>query len=182
VSKQIALLRAVNLGAHNKVGMAELRALLADLGFKDAQSLLQSGNLVFAAAKPAAEVEALLERETKRRLGLDTDFFVRTAKDWQGIVAGNPFPAEAKADPGHLVVVCLKDAPAAKAVAALQAAAASKGREQVRASGRTAYVTYPDGIGRSKLTAQLIERHLGSPGTARNWNTVLKLAAAVQAP
>jgi uncharacterized protein (DUF1697 family) len=85
------------------------------------------------------------------------------------------FEAEAKSDPGHLVVMALKDAPAASAVKALQAAI--KGREIVRAAGRHAYIVYPDGIGRSKLTNALIEKTLATRGTARNWNTVMKLAA-----
>ena len=58
-------------------------------------------------------------------------------------------------------------------VAALQKAIV--GREVVRAKGRCAYIVYPDGIGRSKLTGALIEKKLGTRGTARNWNTVLKL-------
>jgi len=60
-------------------------------------------------------------------------------------------------------------------VAALQAAI--KGREVVRAKGRHAYIVYPDGIGRSRLTNVMIEKKLGTRGTGRNWNTVLKLAA-----
>jgi uncharacterized protein (DUF1697 family) len=179
VGKHIALLRAVNLAGSSMVRMADLKAMLGKLGFGDPRSLLQSGNLIFEASQPPAELEAVLERETKKRLGLETDYFVRTAKEWQAIIAGNPFPAAAKDDPGHLVVVCLKQAVTAKAVGALQAAAAEKGREQVQAKGRVAYVTYPDGIGRSKLTAKVIEKHLGTSGTGRNWNTVLKLGQLV---
>ena len=73
------------------------------------------------------------------------------------------------------MVVCLKDAPARGGVAALQAAI--KGREVVKTKGKQAFAVYPDGIGRSKLTAALMEKHLGTRGTGRNWNTVLKLAA-----
>jgi uncharacterized protein (DUF1697 family) len=176
VTIHIALLRAVNLGAHNKVGMAELRALLAKLGMEDPRSLLQSGNLVFGGgSRGGAPLELLLEAEARKRLGLDTDFFVRTDEEWREVIAGNPFPAEARSDPGHLVVVFLKAAPDSKSVAALQASI--KGREVVRARGRHAYITYPDGIGRSKVTAALIEKKLGTRGTARNWNTVLKLGA-----
>jgi uncharacterized protein (DUF1697 family) len=108
-------------------------------------------------------------------LGLRTDFFVRTAAEWAKVVAGNPFPEEAERDPGHLVVMFLKATPEANDVAALQAAI--PGRETVRAEGKHAYIIYPDGIGRSKLTIDLIERKLGTRGTGRNWNTVLKLAA-----
>jgi uncharacterized protein (DUF1697 family) len=177
----IALLRAVNVGGQNKVGMAELRALLEKLGYENPRSLLGSGNLVFDGGdgKSAAEIERQLEGAAKKRLGLDTDFFVRAGKEWQAIIADNPFPKEAKADPGHLLVVALKDAPAAGAVAALQAAIV--GRETVRAEGRQAYVVYPDGIGRSRLTMALIEKKLGTRGTARNWNTVLKLGVLAPA-
>jgi len=170
----IALLRAVNLGSHNKVAMADLRTMLTELGFTDARSLLQSGNLVFGSeGKTATQLENVLESAAKKRLGLETDFFVRTAKEWQGIVAGNPFPEEAERDPGHLVVMCLKDAPDRKAVTSLEEAIT--GREVVRAKGRQAYVVYPDGIGRSRLTVALIEKKLGTRATGRNWNTVLKL-------
>src|SRR5262245_21209041 len=95
----VALLRAVNLPGHNKAGMADLRKLLADLGFKDVQSLLQSGNLVFGSeGRTTAELEELLETEAKKRLGLATDFFVRTPAEWRSVIAGNPFPEEAKRD------------------------------------------------------------------------------------
>lgn len=172
----IGLLRAVNLPGHNKVGMADLRELLAGLGMRDARSLLQSGNLVFRSdVRTSTAVERLLEDAAAKRLGLETDFFVRSADDWRAIVAGNPFPREAARDPGHLLVVLLKGAPDREAVKALQGAIT--GREVVRAGGRHAYVVYPDGVGRSRLTSALLERKLGTRGTGRNWNTVLKLGA-----
>lgn len=178
MTPHVALLRAVNLPSHNKVGMADLRQLLGDLGFASVQSLLQSGNLVFESeGRTAAQLEALLETEAKARLGLETDFFVRTPSDWRAVIAGNPFPDEAERDPGHLVVMFLKDEPEPKDVAVLQEAI--KDRESVRAKGRQAYLVYPDGIGRSRLTNVLIEKKLRTRGTGRNWNTVLKLGALV---
>jgi uncharacterized protein (DUF1697 family) len=174
MTAHVALLRAVNLGSHNKVAMAELRKVAERLGLEDVKTLLLSGNLVFRAkGKTTSELESLLEAATKKKLGVDTDFFVRTAGEWRAIVAGNPFPKEAKADPSHLLLLCLKDAPGRARVAALEAAIS--GREVVRAKGRCLYAVYPDGIGRSRLTAAVIEGKLGTSGTARNWNTVLKL-------
>jgi uncharacterized protein (DUF1697 family) len=171
----VGLLRAINLGSHNKVSMADLKALLADLGMKNPQSILQSGNLVFeTGARATGPLEKLLETTAASKLGLQTDFFVRTGAEWQQAIADNPFPKEAKIDPSHTVLMCLKDAPAPAAVKALQDAI--KGREVVKAKGRHAYFLYPDGIGKSKLTITLIEKKLGTAGTARNWNTVLKLA------
>src|SRR5436190_2056776 len=140
---------------------------------------MASGNVVFESASPGdAALERRLEGEAEKRLGLRTAFFVRTAAEWASLVRQNPFPEEAGRDPGHLVVVCLKAAPKAAAVTALQAAI--KGPEIVRAGGRHVYITYPAGIGRSRLTAAVLEKALGSPGTGRNWNTVLKLAAAAK--
>jgi uncharacterized protein (DUF1697 family) len=102
---------------------------------------------------------------------------VRTAEEWKRIVANNPFAREAKEDPGHLLVMCLRDAPPPDAVEDLRSAI--KGRERVEVRGRDAYFVYPDGVGRSKLTNALIEKKLATRGTARNWNTVTKLLALV---
>jgi len=176
MTTHIALLRGINVGGNKKVAMADLRELLNALGFTDPRSLLQSGNLVFRSeALKGADLERLLDAETEKRLGLKTEFFVRTAKEWKAVVESNPFPDEAESDPSHLVAMFLKDAPDVKAVEALQAAIT--GREIVRAVGRQAYITYPDGIGDSRLTNAVIEKKLGTRGTGRNWNTVMKLDA-----
>jgi uncharacterized protein (DUF1697 family) len=172
----IALLRAVNLAGRNRVSMSDLCELAATLGLLDARTLLQSGNLVFRSTVSSADaLERLLQDAAARELNVSTEFFVRSTAEWKAVIAANPFPAEAKRDPGHLLVMALKDAPARGAVAALQQAI--KGREVVRAKGREAFITYPDGVGRSRLTNALIEQKLGTRGTARNWNTVLKLGA-----
>src|SRR6266576_850910 len=170
----IALLRGVNLAGHKMVAMADLRAMLEGLGFTDERALLQSGNLVFQGrAQASASLERKLEQEAQRRLDLETDVHVRTAAKWQSIIKRNPFPDADRKDPGHLLLMCFKEAPAPKDVKALQAAI--KGREVVRAVGRQAYFIYPDGVGTSRLTTGLIDKTLGLRGTARNWNTVLKL-------
>ena len=171
----IALLRAINLAGRARVSMSDLRELFTTLGFGDVRTILQSGNVVFrSSARSSAQLERRLETETAKPLHLQTDFFVRSADEWRGILADNPFREEVVRDPGHLTVTFLKKAPSGKDVEALQAAI--KGREIVRPGGRHAYIIYPDGIGRSRLTSAVIEKMLGSRGTARNWNTVFKLA------
>jgi uncharacterized protein (DUF1697 family) len=172
----IALLRGVNVGGHAKVAMSDLRALLTALGFDDPRSLLNSGNLVFrGAARKPPELERALSSALQGRLGLRSDVMIRTVQDWEGVVAGNVFPAEAERDPGHLIALFLSGTASAAAVAALQGAIT--GREIVRGSGRQIYAYYPDGVGRSKLTLSAIEAVLGTRATGRNWNTVLKIAA-----
>jgi len=181
VTTYVALLRGINMGGHKLVAMADLRALLSRLGFLEPRSLLQSGNLVFGSRgrSSARRLEGLLETEAAKRLALETRFFVRTAAEWRTIVGRNPFREEAERDPGHLVVLFLKNEPRAGDVRALQAAIT--GREVARVVGRQAYVVYPDGIGTSRLTTAVIDRALSSHSTGRNWNTVRKVEALLDA-
>jgi len=170
----VALLRGINVGGNKMVSMAALRETLTRRGFKDVKTLLQSGNVVFrATAQPPAKLEAQLEREIEKAFGMKVDFHVRTADEWQAIVDGNPFGAEAKRDPGRLLMTCFKAPLDRTAVKGAQAAIT--GPEVLHADGRHLYMVYPDGIGNSKA-AVILGKKL-PPGTARNWNTVLKLAA-----
>ena len=164
MTAQIALLRAINVGGI-KVSMADLRTLLADLRFQDAQTLLNSGNAVFRSKnKTGAALEKFLETAFAKRTDSQTDFFARSAEEWKSIIARNPFTEEAKRDPGHLLVVVLKRAPTNQEVEALRAAVT--GPEIFQADGKQAYVYYSAGVGTSKLTTKLIEKKLGTPNTA----------------
>jgi uncharacterized protein (DUF1697 family) len=179
VARCVALLRAVNLGPHKKVAMADLKAMFVALGFEDAKTLLISGNVVFEAGrKTPAALEKLLEAEAAKRLKLNTEFFVRSAAQWEEMLAANPFKAMAKDDPSHLVVFALKDAPNAAAVKQLNDA---DGPEEVKAVGHTLYISYPNNIGDSKLNANAGWKKLGTPCTGRNWNTAQKIAALLSA-
>lgn len=176
MTRYVAFLRAVNV-AGKSLAMSALRDFAAALGLDEPRTLLQSGNLIFrTAGRKPAELEALLEREAEKRLGVATDFLVRSGRELGTILVDNPFPTAARRDPAHLLVMFLKDESPADAIAALRKAIV--GRESIAAQARQLYVVYPDGIGRSKLTARLIEQKLGTRGTGRNWNTVVKLAAA----
>jgi uncharacterized protein (DUF1697 family) len=154
--------------------MGDLRNMCAAIGLDEAKTLLASGNVVFQSRiASCGKLEQALEAASTKHLGVTTDYFVRSANEWQALIDANPFPDEATRDPGRLIMMCLRDAPTAAQVKALQAAI--RGPEIVKASGKQAYFHYPDGMGRSKLTIKMIEKALGTRGTARNWNTVLKL-------
>jgi uncharacterized protein (DUF1697 family) len=179
MARYVALLRGVNVGGRNLVGMGELKALFGEVGLGEVRSLLASGNLVFECGKRSCgKLELMLEAETKKRFGVGVDYVIRTGEEWGPIVERNPFPKEAERDPGHLVVMFFKTAPKAMDVELLTAGI--KGREVVRADGRELYVVYPNGIGTSKLSNTVIEKKLGLWGTARNWNTVMKLAGMIK--
>jgi len=171
----IGLLRGINVGGNKMVAMAELREMIAALGFSDVKTLLQSGNAVFRGpAKATAKLEGQLEAALEKRFGMHVDFHVRTADQWRAIVEANPFQVEAKTDPGHLIVTVFKTPLDPAGVQALRDAI--PGRETLHADGRHLYMLFPDGIGTSKAPA-LADKKLGARGTARNWNTVRKLAA-----
>jgi uncharacterized protein (DUF1697 family) len=172
----LALLRAVNVAGRKPVRMTELCDLMVELGFADVRSVLQTGNLVFRSrARTGADLEDFLEAEAAKRHNLQTDVFVRTEMEWKKTIANNPYREEAKRDPAHLIVMFLKRTPSAKEAEQVQAAIT--GPEIVSVDDRQAYIVYPAGIGRSRVTNAFLEGKLGTRGTARNWNTVLKLEA-----
>jgi uncharacterized protein (DUF1697 family) len=174
MTTHIALLRAVNISRNRAVKMPELRDFAKDLGFANVRTFIQSGNLVFKTSEPTGfALERLLEAEAAKRLGLQTDFIVRTAEEWKRIIADNPLPDYAERDPSHLLVFPLKQARNPQDFLLLQNAVA--GPEIVSGKSKEAYIAYPNGIGRSRLTISVIERHLGTRSTGRNWNTVVKL-------
>lgn len=176
--RRIALLRAINVGGSGKVAMADLRALAEGLGFGRVETFIQSGNLVFDADMADPQVEAGLAAALRERLGIVTDVIVRDRDRWAALVADNPFPDAAEAAPSRLFVLAL-GLPATPAQIE-KLAAAAEGAERLEARDGVLYASLPDGIGRSKLGA-LLSRASGLRATGRNWNTVLKLKALVEA-
>ena len=175
----IALLRGINVGGNKKLPMADLRAFVETLGFTGAQTLLQSGNLVFRSEGKSDEaaLEIFLEGEASQHLALSTTFILRTADEWSEVVARNPFPDAAKTDPSHLLVMFFREAPTVSAVELLRATLI--GAERIHSDGRQLYATFPHGAGNSKAANLLMNPCFAKYATGRNWNTVLKLGAMV---
>jgi len=177
MSPHIALLRAVNVGGR-KVLKDDLLGLAQDLGFDEAKTLLASGNLVlWGKSGSDADIEKRLEDGLERRMGLRTDFMVRTPAELKAVIGANPFADQARERPNHLLVNFLKAPIAAGDLAVLREAIT--GREQIHAEGRELYIDFRDGIGESTLDRDWKKTKKSPVGTTRNWNTVLKLAAMV---
>jgi len=173
--RYLALLRAVNVGGHAPVRMADLRAVVERRGFRDVSTLLQSGNLVFEADdRSETSVERTLATGLESAFHQRIELYIRSAHAWRRLIAENPFPREATEDPAHLLALVLSGTPGKEAWTRL--GQAIHGRERYAPGDRAAYLVYPDGIGRSKLTPAVLEHALGLRGTGRNWNTVQKLA------
>lgn len=176
----IALLRGVNVGGHNRLAMAALRAVAGGLGLKRPRTYIQSGNLVFETDDPAASVAGALERAIAAEFGLAVPVIVRTAEQWTGYVAANPFPDASATAPSLVMLALSKEPPVSSAAADLRARV--RGAEEVRAAGGAIWIHYAAGAGRSAISPGVLDDVLGSPVTTRNWSTVLRLAELVAAP
>ncbi|CAN5543675.1 DUF1697 domain-containing protein [soil metagenome] len=171
----IALLRGINVGGNHMVKMAELKAMLAELGYAEAKTLLQSGNVVFRGEeRKREELEKLLEDATDKRFGFRPAYLVRTLGEWEKMLSGNPFTDQEKKDPSHLLVAFTKTPPDKHEVKAVQDAI--QGPERIQAGSEHLYLIYPDGIGTSKVDRTPGWKKLHKDATARNWNTLQKLA------
>jgi uncharacterized protein (DUF1697 family) len=169
-----ALLRAVNLGGNSKIAMADLRKLLADIGYADVSTYVQSGNAVFTGpARPAADMQDAIAGAIAGQLGVRCAVMIRTAAELAAAVSANPLGAEPD-NPSRYFVVFLGGQP--KPAAVTELTTRSFEPERVWVSGSHAYLWLPDGIGRARLSNSAVEKWLGVAATTRNWNTVNKLA------
>lgn len=168
-----ALLRGVNVGGHNTVPMAELRALLAGLGHGDVRTYLQSGNAVFTAPeRPEAELAAELEEAIAGRFGFRVGCLVLSRVQLREVAARCPFPA-AELDPARLLVAFLDVPPATHPVC--RADPAGFAPDEFRPGEREIFAYFPGGMGRSKLGQALSKPGKDFTVTARNWRTVTRL-------
>jgi uncharacterized protein (DUF1697 family) len=159
----VVLLRAVNVGGTGKLPMGDLKRLCEKAGFQNVRTYIASGNVV--AERDGAEAKAALEAELGAYAGKPVGVIIRTAAEMARVVADNPFPERPAS---RTVAIFLDHAPPADALKDVKGQA----NEELRLGAREIYVHYPDGIGRSKLRIPA-----AGDGTARNMNTVAKLAA-----
>jgi len=170
----VVMLRGVNVSGRNRLPMDDLRRLVADLGCRDVETYIQSGNVVCRVARPVDELGPALAAGLESELGLTVPVIVRTGNDPAGVVRSNPLLAEG-ADPGFLHVTFLSAEPGADRVGGLDGRAT--GDDTFRLVGREVFLSCPGGYGNTKLTNALCERVLGVQATTRNWRTVERLAA-----
>ena len=176
-SRFVVLLRGVNVGKGNKVPMAELRALLADLGLHDGRTLLNSGNAVFSAARgDPGRLAAGIAAALQARLGVSTPVIVKAAAEFEAIVQHNPIvpPGDAHA---RFLVAYTMDPDRLQELAALEPLLAAG--ERLAITGHAAYLHCAGGLLESRAGDALLGK-LGRGVTTRNWATTLKLLALLR--
>jgi len=170
----VALLRGINVGKAKRVSMAELKALVEGLGYREVRTLLNSGNVVFTAPRVApATAAARIEAAIAEQLGVTSRVTVLAAAELAAAVAGNPLAA-ADRNPSRLLVSVLADPANRRRLEPLMGEDWSP--EALALGSRAAYLWCPEGVLASRA-AEAIGRALGDAVTTRNWATMTKLAA-----
>lgn len=175
MSKYIALLRGINVGGNKIIKMQELKAMFESLGFTGVTTYIQSGNVVFEGGTATdGTLSALIGGRIKEVFGFDVSVIIRTAAELERTLANNPFPPEAPEDHKRLYVSFLPGEPSEEALEKLRPY--EKGADKLRVIGKEMYVLYAVSASRSALFNVSFDKIFGQPVTARNWNTVSKLA------
>ena len=174
MGRYVALFRGINVGKAKRIAMADLRALLEELGFTDVRTLLNSGNAVFTApATPGDKLAQRIRAAVAQELGVDALVIVKSARDVAGIIAGNALRKVAT-DDSRLLVAVTNDA---RSVAALKKYLGKDwGQERMHVGRHAAYLWCANGILESRVAEALLT-DLAGLGTTRNWATLNKIHA-----
>jgi uncharacterized protein (DUF1697 family) len=168
----ICLLRGVNMAGHNKIRMTDLEKMFRDLGFSDAETFIQSGNIIFTSDGEISTVELTvkIESEIRKRFGFEISALLRLTGEMERVTLSNPFVTLQDFDPTRSAVIFLDEEPAKKNLKKLENEDYPPDKFEV--IGREIFIYCPNGFGRTKLYTNFFEKKIGVTGTARNWNTV----------
>ena len=175
----VSLFRGINVGGYHQIRMADLKELHESLGLRDVLPYIQSGNIVFKSdGADAAQLQRQIEEGFESKFGFHVEVFVRTSDELKDIIEKNPFQNQQSKESKWITVMFLATHPSATAQEDLLKTYV--GPEEIFIIGKEMYIYYTNGIGRSKLSGSFIEKKLKTFGTARNWNTILKLQELTQ--
>jgi len=170
----VAMMRGINVGGEKIIRMENLCASFEALGFRRVRSYVQSGNVIFEAAKTLDNLSVIIGKKILGDYGFSVPVILRTADEMKKIVSGNPFLDQKGLDSSKLHVTFLSGLPTKAALGKL--AALNSYPDQFRVKGREVFLYCPDGYGRTKLSNNAFEKLLSMDATTRNWKTVNTLA------
>ena len=172
----IILFRGV--GGKTQLPTKVLREKLTDAGFENVATYINSGNAIVRSPMPRKEVIATIAAICREHFDFTKAIFAPTLEEWQALIARNPFPRAAATAPTTVHIALLESAPKTEYVARIRACAVNG--EDIQVIEGAAYLHTPHGFGRCKM-AEKFDAWIGVTNTARNWNTVIKLAELGQA-
>jgi len=170
----VALLRGINVGGRKSLKMADLKRVFESLSFKNVQTYVQSGNVIFD-CKPAetAKIAEGVEARLLEVFGVSPALIIRTQNDLKRIIDNNPLVRKANTEPDKLHVTFLLDAPDETIVSKLDVTPGPG--EMFALAGKEVYLYCPNGYARTRLNNAAFEAGLKTLATTRNWKTVNKL-------
>jgi uncharacterized protein (DUF1697 family) len=167
----IALLRAINVGGNNKILMKDLRLLLEDLGLENVKTYIQSGNIIFKSDKNRKQLESLISKKINEVYGFEIPVIILTKNELKIINQNNLFLEDETVNQKSLYVAYLNQIP--KDTKKLDDF--DFGLDEFIHKGKTIYLKYDLGAGKTKLSNGIIENKLQVKSTCRNWRTTCKL-------
>lgn len=167
--------RGINVGARNRVPMADLRSKLTEAGYVDPVTVLQSGNVILTSdCADAARLSSAMEKLMADEFGVNVPCLARTAEQVKAVLELNPLGSVAD-DGSRYLVNFMSEEPPAEAVRSLLSV--NHEPEVIHVHGTEAYVWTPEGAKAMRLSYSFLEKHFGLVATARNWNTLEKIMA-----
>lgn len=174
MTRYVSLFRGINVGGNQLVKMDALKELHRSLNLQDIQTYIQSGNVVFTSDNPdVAQIQKDIEDGFAQKFGFQVKVMLRTAGEFNKMIENNPFQNQPVRESRWVVAIFLASDPISTALEDIQKT--YTGPEEIHIIGKETFIYYPEGQGRSKLTNTFLEKKLKTSGTARNWNTVLRL-------
>ncbi len=170
-----AFLRAVNMTGHNTIRMAELSDMFRKLGFSDAETYIQSGNIIFNSSgkQDEAGLTSLIEAGITKRFGHSVRAMLRSLPEIESFRARNPYLNEDNFDQTRMAVLMLHEAPDENQI--LKVKDIDYPPDKFQISGKEIYIFCPNGFGKTKLYTNFFENKMKVTGTARNWKTILTI-------
>jgi uncharacterized protein (DUF1697 family) len=178
MKRTVYLILFRGVGGKTQLPTKSLREKLTDAGFENVATYINSGNAIVRSSMPRKKVIATIAEICREHFDFTKAIFAATLDEWQALIARNPFPRAAAAAPTTVHIALLESAPKAEDIGRIRACAVNG--EDIQVIKRTAYLHTPHGFGRCKM-AEKFDAWIGVTNTARNWNTVLKLAQLGQA-
>jgi uncharacterized protein (DUF1697 family) len=176
----ISFLRGVNMTGHNSIKMTDLAALFVKLGLMDAETYIQSGNVIFSDTGGISTnaLSITIEKAILESFSYDIPVMIRTNKELHDLFSSNPFLEESNFDPAKMAVIFLHDTPSDSQIQ--KVANIDYPPDKFRIIGKDIFIYCPNGFGRTKIYTNFFERKMGVTGTGRNWKTITTISGIIE--
>ena len=168
------------MAGHNLIKMTDLSELFVNIGFHEAKTYIQSGNVIFRnhGNISPSELSSNIEKAIQERFGLTISVMTRTSAELNELFTSNPFLEEPDFDASKNAVIFLHDKPADNQI--IKVAEIDFPPDKFKISGSEIFIYCPDGFGKTKLYTGFFEKKMGVIGTARNWKTITTILNLIE--